>query len=227
MAVDVISSPPIRQKRHGVPAGLSTCLRYGAVLLSVGVALVSYRYVARLGPIPPNVTQKPVSSAVDHPARRRCRDGASVRRNPGSQPAMAPPAPGSSLAGAGLCGWLPGGGRVRTRPGRRGFNRSRGAGGLYCTRCSVDRRDRPGLAQCPGQAVGRAPAVDDPLVRLDLRGSDAASLHPHRLRAQSRLQRLLSGDRLAGLGAERDFGGILPWAAFCISCAKVKKGLLF
>jgi len=57
MAVDVISSPPVRQKRHGVPAGLYTCLRYGAVLLSVGVALVSYRYVARLGPIPPNVTQ--------------------------------------------------------------------------------------------------------------------------------------------------------------------------
>jgi uncharacterized membrane protein len=38
-------------------AGLTTCLRLAAGVLSVGVALVSYRYVARVGPIPPNIAQ--------------------------------------------------------------------------------------------------------------------------------------------------------------------------
>jgi uncharacterized membrane protein len=55
--VDAINPSPSRQTRAKATAGLYTCLQFGAVLLSVGVALVSYRYVARLGPIPPNVTQ--------------------------------------------------------------------------------------------------------------------------------------------------------------------------
>jgi len=57
MAVAAISTMPARPKRARVIAGLGTCLLLAAGVLSVGVALVSYRYVARLGPIPPNIAQ--------------------------------------------------------------------------------------------------------------------------------------------------------------------------
>jgi len=37
--------------------GLQTWLRFGAAVLSVGVALVSYRYVLHLGPMPSNIAR--------------------------------------------------------------------------------------------------------------------------------------------------------------------------
>ncbi len=57
MALAAISMTPARPKPAGAIAGLTTCLRLAAGVLSVGVALVSYRYVARVGPIPPNIAQ--------------------------------------------------------------------------------------------------------------------------------------------------------------------------
>ena len=57
MLVAATSPTLARPKRAGPTAGIYTCLLLAAGLLSIGVALVSYRYVARIGPMPPNVAQ--------------------------------------------------------------------------------------------------------------------------------------------------------------------------
>jgi uncharacterized membrane protein len=57
MAVAAISAMPARPKRARMIAGLCRCLLLAAGVLSVAVALVSYRYVAGVGPIPPNIAQ--------------------------------------------------------------------------------------------------------------------------------------------------------------------------